>query len=66
MSEETPNRPFSEKVTQQLSPDARELWAPLADTFEREGPESVKTYLDSEMERLGDRVTNLLEEFQVK
>ncbi len=66
MPDENPNRSFSEAVLQRLSEDVRELWAPLADTFDREGPESVKTYLDGEMERLGARVQELLEDFQTR
>ena len=66
MPEETPNRSFSEAVLQRLSEDSRELWVPLADTFNREGPESVTTYLDGEMERLGARVRSLLEDFQTR
>ncbi len=64
MTEEKSNRSFSETVAQQLSPETRELWAPMADYFNREGPEAVKTYLDAEMERLESNVRSRLEEFK--
>ena len=51
-------------VTQQLTPDTRELWAPMADYFDREGPEAVKTYLDAEMELLEGNIRHLLEQFK--
>ncbi len=57
------NRSFSEAVTQQLAPETRELWAPMADYFDREGPEAVKTYLDAERKRLEGNVRSLLEQF---
>ena len=66
MAEEKSNRSFSETVGQQLSPETRELWAPMADHFSREGPEAVKTYLDAERERLENNVRSLLEEFNVR
>ena len=64
MPDEKPNRSFSDMVTQQLTPETRELWAPMADYFDREGPEAVKTYLDAERDRLENRVRNLLEQFE--
>lgn len=64
MAEEKSNRSFSEMVTQQLSPETRELWAPMADYFNREGPEAVKTYLDAERERLESNVRSLIDEFK--
>lgn len=64
MAEEKSNRSFSEMVTQRLSPETRELWAPMADYFNREGPEAVKTYLDAERERLESNVRSLLDEFK--
>ena len=64
MSEEKSNSSFSETVAQQLAPETRELWAPMADYFNREGPEAVKTYLDTERERLESNVRSLLEEFK--
>ena len=64
MAEERSNHSFSEIVTQQLTPDTRELWAPMADHFDREGPEAVKTYLDAERDRLEGTVRSLLEQFK--
>ena len=63
MPEGKSNRSFSETVARQLAPDTRELWARMADYFDREGPEAVKTYLDAERERLESNVTTLLEQF---
>lgn len=64
MPAETSNRSFSVTVAGQLTPETRELWAPMADYFDREGPEAVKTYLDAERERLEGNVRNLLEQFK--
>ena len=64
MPEEQSNHSFSQKVTQQLTPDTRELWTPMADHFDREGPEAVKTYLDAERDRLEGNVRSLLERFK--
>ena len=64
MSEERVIQSFSWKVTQQLEPDTRELWTAMADYFNREGPEAVRTYLDAERDRLEGNVRSLLEQFQ--
>ena len=64
MPEEEPIYSFSEMVTQHLPPEDRELWAPIADYFDREGPEAVKTYLDAERDRLENTVRNLLKQFK--
>ena len=64
MADEKSNRTFSEVVTQQLNPETRELWAPMADHFIRNGPEAVKTYLDGERDRLEGNVRSLLEQFK--
>ena len=61
MSEERPSHSFIRGVTRQLPPDIRELWTPMADYFDREGPEAVKTYLDAEKDRLEGNVRSLLE-----
>ena len=63
MAEDEIGRSFSATVTQDLDPDARELWAPMADNFEREGPDAVKNYLDAELDRLEGNVRSLLEQF---
>ena len=64
MAEEKSNRTFSDMVTQQLNPEARELWAPMADYFNRDDPEAVRTYLDGERDRLEGNVRILLEQFK--
>ena len=64
MADEKSNRTFSEMVTQQLTPDTRELWAPMADHFDREGPEAVKTYLDAVRDQLESNVRSSLEQFK--
>ena len=64
MAEDKSDHSFSEMVTQQLSPDTRELWAPMADYFDRDGPEAARTYLDAERDRLEGNVRALLEEFK--
>lgn len=61
MPEDRPSASFSQGVEQQLSPDIRELWTPMADYFERDGPEAVRTYLDAERDRLEGNVRGLLE-----
>lgn len=64
MPEQQPSHSFSQKVTQQLTPDTRELWILMADHFDREGPEAVKTYLDAERDRLEGNVRSMLEQFK--
>ena len=64
MPDNNSNHSFSQMVTQQLSPDTRELWTPMGDYFDREGPEAVKTYLDTEKDRLEGNVRSLLEQFK--
>lgn len=64
MPEENSNRSFGEHVAQHLTPETRELWAPMADHFVREGPEAVKTYLEAERDRLKSDVRELLERFK--
>ena len=66
MPEDNPNRLFSEAVAQQLSLEHRELWTPMADAFERQGPEAVKLYLDAEKVRLENNVRELLDQFEEK
>ena len=51
---------FTELVAQQLAPDIRELWTLMADNFDRDGSEAVKTYLDAEKERLEGAITSLI------
>ena len=51
-------------VLRQLTPETRELWVPMADHFDREGPAAAKTYLDAERERLENHVRSQLEQFK--
>lgn len=64
MPDEHSNRQFSQLITQQLPHDIRELWMPMADNFDREGPEAVKIYLDAEQERLKGIIDDLIERFK--
>ena len=64
MADRKPSHSFSEMVTQQLTPDTRELWAPMADNFDREGPEAVKIYLDAVRDQLEGNIRSLLEQFK--
>ena len=66
MPEEKSHRPFSETIAQHLAPETRELWTPMADHFDREGPEAVKTYLEAERDRLENSVQSLLEQFKAR
>ncbi len=66
MTEDNPNRSFSEAVAQQLGLEHRELWMPMADAFVREGPEAVQLYLDAEKVRLESHVRDLLDQFEEK
>ena len=63
MGEDNSARKFSEMVTQNLDSEIRELWVPMSDNFEREGPDAVKTYLDAYRDRLEGNVRSLLEQF---
>ena len=64
MVEGESSQSFSEIVTQQLPPDVRELWAPMADHFDREGPEAVNIYLDAVRDQLESNVRSLLDQFE--
>ena len=64
MTEDNPKHSFSEMVSQQLTPDIRELWEPMADYFNREGPEAVKTYLDAVRGQLEESVRSQLEQYK--
>lgn len=50
---------FSELVSRRLVPEGEEvrsLWAPIAQEFDRGGPESAKAWLDAEQQSLKERV----------
>ena len=57
---------FSELVAERLMSEeqARQLWIPIAEEFDRSGPDIAKEYLDAEHQRLEERVQNLLKQFE--
>ena len=55
---------FTELVEKQLDSETRELWIPIAQEFDRDGPEAAKVYLDIEGQRLQERVRNLLNQIE--
>lgn len=55
---------FSEAVRAKLADDAaRELWEPVAQEFNRAGPDAAREYLDAEMQRLREQVQRRFDEF---
>ncbi|MCY3782925.1 MAG: hypothetical protein OXG79_03960 [Chloroflexi bacterium] len=64
MPDDQASQSFSRMITQQLPPETRELWAAMADYFDRDGPEAVKNYLDAEKDRREGRVRSQLEQFE--
>ena len=63
--DKTHDTQFSEFVKKKLAPEeqARELWIPIAEEFNRRGSDAAKEYLDAEQQRLEERVQNLLNQF---
>ncbi len=57
---------FSEFVEKQLGADenSRELWRPIADEFNRGGPDAAKGYLEAEAQRLLERVEKSFGQFE--
>ena len=55
---------FTEMVEKQLDAESRELWIPISQEFDRDGPEAAKVYLDIEGQRLQERVINLLNQIE--
>ena len=58
---------FSELVGLAFSSDhpaARTLWVPLAQQFDRDGPDAVKEYLDAQRQQLADYVRKLLSQVE--
>ena len=53
---------FSELVEKQLGSDeiSRDLWRPIAQEFDRAGPDAAKEYLEAEAQRLMEHVEKLL------
>ncbi len=64
MPEEQAKQSFSRMITQELPPETRELWAVMADNFDRDGPEAVKSYLDAVRELREGNVRSQLEQFE--
>ena len=58
---------FSVDVTRSFSNNeesALELWRPVAQEFDRGGPEAAKEYLEAERQRLVERVEDLLSQVE--
>ena len=55
---------FSELVVRRLASDeeARALWVPMAQEFERSGPDAAREYLNAEGQQLEGRIEELLEQ----
>ena len=47
----------------QSNEEPRSLWLPTSQEFDRSGPEAAKQWLESERQRLEQRVENLLKHF---
>ena len=60
--DETKMPQFSELVEKRLDADenSRELWSPIADEFNRGGPDAAKEYLEAEGQRLLEHIEKLL------
>ena len=56
---------FSELVGEKLASNesARELWQPVAQQFDRNGPEDAWEFLNAEQQRLEGQVQKMLNEF---
>ena len=63
MEQEDLKQDFVQKVEQELTPNGRELWGPIAREFITDGPDSVKTYLELQKEYYVNNINNLLEDF---
>ena len=57
---------FSELVGKRLMSEeqARQLWIPIAEEFDRSGPDVASELLDAGRQRLEERVQNLLNQFE--
>ena len=64
--DETKIPQFSELVGKQLGSDENphELWRPIAQEFDRAGPDAAKGYLEDEAQRLRERVKKLLDQVE--
>ena len=55
---------FSEQVTSAFSTEqeeAKTLWVPLKQQFNKEGPEAAREYLEAQRQQLADHVKKQLE-----
>ena len=62
---EKPEKAFSALVGKRLTSNeaSSELWRPVAQELDRDGPEVAAAYLDAEQKLLEERVQKLLKEF---
>ena len=62
---ETESVRFSELVRERLASNesARELWQPVAQEFDRDGPETAGEFLNAQQQQLKEQVQRLLNEF---
>lgn len=62
---ETESVKFSELVRERLASNesARELWQPVAQEFDRDGPEAAGEFLNAQQQQLEEQVQRLLKEF---
>ena len=62
MTTDNTNYSFSELVERNLSEEARELWIPIAQQFDRDGPEAAIMQLDAQRRQLETYIKALLNE----
>ncbi len=58
---------FSELVRKRLAAEeehVRDLWIPIAEEFNRGGPDAAQAYLEATLQQLEDRVQNLLKQVE--
>ena len=57
---------FSDLVERQLAPqeEARALWIPIAQEFDRDGPDAAREYLSAEGQQLEGRIKELLQQVE--
>ena len=58
--------PFTEMVESHLWSDenCQALWRPIAEAFDRDGPDAAKEYLEAEVDRLMQSLSNLLDQVE--
>lgn len=50
------------KLLSSESNDAQELWVPIAQEFDRAGPDAAQKYLEAQRQQFEERVEDLLKE----